>query len=108
MAPPLSSLATTHSSASSAAPSVAHPAQSAMRDAHLGRWRERLDSTARRSAQAVPMRACGRITRAAGLVLEATGLMLPIGANCLIELPVMSSTAHAEAEVVGFHGERLY
>jgi len=104
MPTPRSSLSATGPSAVSAA----NAAQTAMRDAHLGRWRERLDSTARRSAQAVPLRACGRITRAAGLVLEATGLRLPIGANCLIELPGMSSTAHAEAEVVGFHGDRLY
>lgn len=79
-----------------------------LRKGHLGRWRASLDAAVRRSEQALPLRACGKITRAAGLVLEATGLMLPIGANCLIELPGMSATAYADAEVVGFHGDKLF
>lgn len=87
---------------------IADAHAAAPRDAHLGRWRTTLAAASQRSAQALPLRACGRITRAAGLVLEATGLTLPIGASCLIELPGMSATAHAEAEVVGFNGDRLY
>ncbi len=39
------------------------------------------------SASARPPRNSGRLTRAAGLVLEAVGLHLPVGSDCLIELP---------------------
>ncbi|MDI9682735.1 flagellum-specific ATP synthase FliI, partial [Burkholderia cenocepacia] len=45
---------------------------------------------------------------AAGLVLEAIGLRLSVGAECTIELPPGSTLPHAEAEVVGFAGDRLF
>jgi len=48
----------------------------------------------------------GRITRATGLVLHATGLRLPVGAACRIEI---TPDGHwADAEVVGFDGHTLY
>src|SRR6478735_7190303 len=50
----------------------------------------------------------GRLTRAVGLVLEAVGLQLPVGSDCLIELPPGHPQRHAEAEVVGFAGDRLF
>ncbi|VTU26875.1 Flagellum-specific ATP synthase [Variovorax sp. PBS-H4] len=50
----------------------------------------------------------GRLTRAVGLVLEAVGLQLPVGSDCLIELPPGYPQRHAEAEVVGFAGDRLF
>ena len=59
-------------------------------------------------AQAVavrPFETSGRLTRAAGLVLEAVGLKLPLGAGCLVEPP---EGAPIEAEVVGFAAERLF
>lgn len=49
----------------------------------------------------------GRITRATGLVLEATGLHLAVGAGCRIQLSA-SLDRWAEAEVVGFDGDTLY
>ncbi len=49
--------------------------------------------------------ATGRLTRAAGLVLEAVGLKLPLGSACLVEPP---DGEPIEAEVVGFAGERLF
>ncbi|WP_395316976.1 flagellar protein export ATPase FliI [Variovorax sp. UC74_104] len=52
--------------------------------------------------------ASGRLTRAVGLVLEAVGLQLPVGSDCLIELPPGHPQRHAEAEVVGFAGDRLF
>ena len=79
-----------------------------LRNGHLDRWKASMKLVSENSERALPLRACGRITRSAGLVLEATGLMLPIGANCMIELPGASHKASAEAEVVGFHGERLF
>ena len=55
----------------------------------------------------VPVRSYGRLTRAVGLVLEAVGLRLPVGSDCLIELPPGYPQKTAEAEVVGFAGERI-
>ncbi|RKP44419.1 flagellar protein export ATPase FliI [Trinickia fusca] len=75
---------------------------------HLNAWRARLDGLRRRNALARPLSNCGRLTRAAGLVLEAIGLRLAVGAECMIELPPGSTREMAEAEVVGFAGERLF
>jgi len=47
----------------------------------------------------------GRLTRVAGLVMEASGLKLATGANCRVFMP---SGQEVNAEVVGFHGDRLY
>ena len=47
----------------------------------------------------------GRLVRVAGLVMEAVGLRLPIGAICLVVQP---GVAPVEAEVVGFADSRLY
>jgi flagellum-specific ATP synthase len=47
----------------------------------------------------------GKLARAAGMTLEATGCEAALGARCLIE----GHGGHAvEAEVVGFAGDRLY
>jgi flagellum-specific ATP synthase len=47
----------------------------------------------------------GKLTKVAGLVMEASGLRLPTGVNCKV---YMSGGQQVEAEVVGFHGDRLY
>ncbi|MEC5407521.1 flagellar protein export ATPase FliI [Paraburkholderia sp. MPAMCS5] len=75
---------------------------------HMQAWRGQLDALRARNAIAKPMRACGRLTRAAGLVLEAVGLRLSVGAEVMIELPPGSSLPMAEAEVVGFSGDKLF
>lgn len=75
---------------------------------HLAAWRARLNDVGRRNALARPLSLCGRLTRAAGLVLEAVGLRLGVGAECLIELPPGSTLPMAEAEVVGFAADRLF
>ena len=46
----------------------------------------------------------GRLTRVAGLVMEAVGLRLPVGSTCLVRQDGMNPV---EAEVVGFNGGRL-
>nr|WP_091904513.1 flagellar protein export ATPase FliI [Chitinasiproducens palmae] len=86
--------------------------------AHAARWRTCIGALGEQSARVLPYARSGRIVRAAGLVLEATGLTLPLGATCLIELPntlarpvpggPRVAASHAEAEVVGFNGERLF
>ena len=49
----------------------------------------------------------GRVTRATGLVLHATGLRLPVGAAVRIEI-APGHDHWADAEVVGFDGDTLY
>ncbi|CAB3737944.1 flagellar protein export ATPase FliI [Paraburkholderia rhynchosiae] len=92
--------------ASAAAPTAYDPALDS--NPHMQAWRGRLDALRARNAIAKPMRACGRLTRAAGLVLEAVGLRLSVGAEVMIELPPGSSLPMAEAEVVGFSGDKLF
>lgn len=53
----------------------------------------------------------GRLVKSSGLVLEASGLQLPVGTSCRIEIlnPMDKNNPHyAEAEVVGFNGETVY
>jgi len=52
-----------------------------------------------------PFEVHGRLTRVAGLVMEAVGLRLPVGSTCSINQEGMNPS---EAEVVGFHGDRLF
>ncbi|MDR0233857.1 MAG: flagellar protein export ATPase FliI [Zoogloeaceae bacterium] len=50
-------------------------------------------------------RVTGRLTRINGLVMEASGLKLPLGSNCAVHPGTGRSV---EAEVVGFSGEKLF
>ena len=52
-----------------------------------------------------PYQMAGRLTRINGLVMEASGLKLPLGSGCRINIP---GGASVEAEVVGFHGEKIF
>ncbi|MEK7912031.1 flagellum-specific ATP synthase FliI, partial [Burkholderia multivorans] len=88
--------------------SSAPDARRAPHNPHLAHWREHLHALSARSQRALPLRPCGRLTRAAGHVLEAIGLRLSVGAECTIELPPGSTLPYVEAEVVGFSGERLF
>ncbi len=47
----------------------------------------------------------GTLTRLAGLVLEATGIRVPVGSQCLVS---MKSQAPVLTEVVGFSNERAF
>ena len=51
--------------------------------ARLTRWLNTLDNFETKMAQLPSVRRYGRLTRATGLVLEATGLQLPLGATCV-------------------------
>jgi flagellum-specific ATP synthase len=58
-----------------------------------------------------PFRASGRIVRATGMVIEAVGLQVPLGSACRIELSTPyrhEPPRYAEAQVVGFAGEKLF
>src|SRR5690606_1093740 len=66
-----------------------------------------LEAAERRVSAVESWHVSGRITRATGLVLEATGLRLAVGAACKIEI-APGGRHWADAEVVGFHGNTLY
>jgi flagellum-specific ATP synthase len=76
-----------------------------VKDKHLAGWRDFLDHCREAAGQARPLLLCGHLTRINGLVMEASGLKLPLGSSCRI-LPAGGSPI--EAEVVGFNGERLF
>ncbi|MEQ4531778.1 MAG: flagellum-specific ATP synthase FliI, partial [Mixta sp.] len=74
----------------------------------LSRWLGSLDAFEQRLAEVPNVRRYGRLTRATGLVLEATGLQLPLGATCVIERNDGKQIAEVESEVVGFNGQKLF
>jgi flagellum-specific ATP synthase len=76
-------------------------------NAHHAAWCAALERSAQRVRAANPVATAGRLTRAVGLVLEAAGLQLPVGSDCVIEL-AGGAGRFVEAEVVGFAGDRLF
>lgn len=72
---------------------------------HLGRWQRFLALCRDSAANAQPLWPSGRLTRINGLVMEATGLKLPLGSTCRI---IPGNGVTVEAEVVGFAGEKVY
>ncbi len=76
--------------------------------ARLTRWLNTLDNFEAKMAQLPSVRRYGRLTRATGLVLEATGLQLPLGATCIIERQEGTQLQEVESEVVGFNGQKLF
>ncbi|MES1931180.1 flagellum-specific ATP synthase [Salinisphaera shabanensis T35B1] len=68
-------------------------------------WIEDLREARQRVTSLSRTRQGGRLTRATGLVLEAVGLQLPLGAHCIVE--IRGGSDFAEAEVVGFNQEKL-
>jgi len=74
-------------------------------NAHTQRWRAYLHDCATLLGFVEPKLICGRVTRVTGLVMEAIGLRLAVGAACTVPL---QNGGQVEAEVVGFDGERLF
>ncbi len=72
---------------------------------HADRWRSHLQERSNLTAGLQPFEVSGSLTRVTGLVMEAVGLKLAVGSGCTI---VMPNGGRAEAEVVGFQGDRLY
>ncbi|MBL0421453.1 flagellar protein export ATPase FliI [Ramlibacter sp. AW1] len=68
------------------------------------RLAEHLDTRSRQLQAGVPLAGTGRLVRVSGLVMEATGLRLPLGSVC----EVQDGSRRTEAEVVGFSRGRLY
>ena len=69
------------------------------------RWQAYLRDCSELLQIAQPMQVSGRVTRVAGLVMEAIGLRLAVGSACTVPLP---NGARIEAEVVGFDNDRLF
>ncbi len=57
------------------------------------------------AAAAQPLEVRGRLTRVAGLVMEAVGLKLPVGSQVIV---MQDEALRVDAEVVGFAGDRLF
>jgi flagellum-specific ATP synthase len=68
------------------------------------RWQQWLADTKNYANTDVPLPVHGRLTRVAGLVMEAAGLRMPLGSVCHVK----GDGASVEAEVVGFANDRLY
>ena len=68
-------------------------------------WNRFLADVKNFAAEPVPLETVGRLVRVAGLVLEATGVRLPVGSVCEVR---MDGVAPVTAEVVGFNGDRAY
>ncbi|AIA55124.1 flagellar protein export ATPase FliI [Acidithiobacillus caldus] len=64
----------------------------------LGQWHDRLPRTL------PPPLPSGRLVRMVGLVLEAEGMEASVGSRCRV---IAANQRGIDAEVVGFHGERL-
>lgn len=75
--------------------------------ARLARWLDRIDSLEKQLSQLEPVRHYGKLTRVTGLVLEATGVQMPLGANCLIKRQQQSISDEISCEVVGFNGHKM-
>ncbi|WP_334190698.1 flagellar protein export ATPase FliI [Noviherbaspirillum sp.] len=69
------------------------------------RWQAYLRDCSALASIAEPMLVSGRVTRVAGLVMEAVGLKLAVGSACTVPLP---NGARIEAEVVGFQDDKLF
>jgi flagellum-specific ATP synthase len=72
---------------------------------HSARWKAYLQDCSELLKIAEPMQVSGRVTRVAGLVMEAVGLKLPVGSACTVPLP---NGSQLDAEVVGFAGDHLF
>lgn len=77
------------------------------------RWTRYLDDLQAFAATPVPLEPQGKLVRVAGLVLEATGVKVPVGSVCEIHAPRQGGSsrrgsAPVKAEVVGFSGDRAF
>jgi flagellum-specific ATP synthase len=72
---------------------------------HSTRWKTHLHNCKALLSDVEPFQVAGRVTRVAGLVMEAVGLKLAVGSACTIPLP---NGSRIEAEVVGFDKECLF
>jgi flagellum-specific ATP synthase len=77
-------------------------------DVAMDRWHRFLDDLDACASSRTPLENQGKLVRVAGLVLEATGLRLPVGAVCEIHSETRLESTPVLAEVVGFTGDRAF
>ncbi|VAW83399.1 Flagellum-specific ATP synthase FliI, partial [hydrothermal vent metagenome] len=68
-------------------------------------WQQRLQPYLQRAGEPQELVVAGKLTRMVGLTLEAVGCQAAIGGRCMIE---SSHGDPIEAEVVGFHDDKIY
>jgi len=69
------------------------------------KWQLFLDNARKRVSTGSTLELRGTLTRLTGLVLEATGIRVPVGSQCLV---TMRAQAPVLAEVVGFSNDRAF
>ena len=68
-------------------------------------WQRFLADAQARAGAALALESRGTLTRLTGLVLEATGIRVPVGSQCLVQMP---GAAPVLSEVVGFAGDKAF
>ncbi len=70
-------------------------------------WTRLIDEARERVAEGAPLETRGTLTRLTGLVLEAVGIRVPVGSQCMVQMPGRESDkVPVLAEVVGFSADR--
>lgn len=69
------------------------------------KWQTFMDDARKRVHDGGVLEVRGTLTRLTGLVLEATGIRVPVGSQCMVS---MKSQEPVLAEVVGFSNERAF
>jgi flagellum-specific ATP synthase len=69
------------------------------------KWQTFFDSARAQVGQESTLEMRGTLTRLTGLVLEASGIRVPVGSQCVV---TMKSRAPVLAEVVGFSGDKAF
>jgi len=72
------------------------------------RWLRYLGDMQDFARQPQPLESVGRLLRVTGLVLEAAGVRVPVGAVCKVHAPGQPDESAVLAEVVGFSGDRAF
>ena len=80
----------------------------ARHDVAMDRWHRFLDDLDACAGVPMALENEGKLVKVAGLVLEAAGLRLPVGAVCEIHSEMRLEATPVLAEVVGFTGDRAY
>jgi len=68
-------------------------------------WDRFIGDARARAAERVPLESRGMLTRLTGLVLEAAGIRVPVGSQCLVQMPAHEPVL---AEVVGFSADKAF
>lgn len=71
----------------------------------LCKWQLFMDDAFKRVHTGCTLEMRGTLTRLAGLVLEATGIRVPVGSQCLVSMKLQAPVL---AEVVGFSNDRAF